>query len=86
MMLPVPPNTAVNTQRKRHMATLITGKAADKKASISRSLRHKLIKEGKFPQPVQIGVRRIAFVESEVESWIAARVAASRTKCNGSAA
>lgn len=68
------------------MATLITGKAADKKASISRSLRHKLIKEGKFPQPVRIGVRRIAFVESEVESWIAARVAASRIKCNGSAA
>lgn len=68
------------------MATLITGKAADKKASISRSLRHKLIKERNFPQPVQIGLRRIAFLEDEVDSWIAARVAASRTKCNGSAA
>lgn len=68
------------------MADLITGRAADKKSSISRSLRHKLIKEGKYPQPVQIGARRIAFLESEIDEWIAARVAASRTNRNGSQA
>lgn len=67
------------------MATLLTGKAADKKASISRSLRHKLIKEGTFPQPVKIGARRIAFIESEVDGWIAARIAASRKRNGGQA-
>lgn len=60
------------------MSRLLTGEATDKKASISRSLRHKLIKDGNFPLPVQIGARRIAFVESEVDEWIATRIAASR--------
>lgn len=68
------------------MATLLTGEAVDKKASISRSLRHKLIKDGKFPQPISIGARRIAFLESEVDEWIAARVAASRSNTTRSAA
>lgn len=68
------------------MATLLTGEATDKKASISRSLRHKLIKEGMFPQPVQIGARRIAFLESEIDEWIAARIAASRKTAKGAAA
>lgn len=68
------------------MATFLTGAATDKKASISRSLRHKLIKEGLFPRPIQIGARRIAFLESEVEEWIASRVAASRIAQKGGAA
>ena len=53
------------------MATLLTGEAADKKSSISRSLRHKLVKENLYPQPVKIGARRIAFLESEIDEWIA---------------
>ncbi|MBB3214197.1 prophage regulatory protein [Herbaspirillum sp. Sphag1AN] len=65
------------------MATLLTGDAADKKASISRSLRHKLIKDGRFPKPILIGQRRIAFLESEIDEWIATRVAASRADIKG---
>lgn len=68
------------------MATLLTGDAANKKASISTSLRHKLVKAGKFPQPVQLGARRIAFVESEIDEWIAGRISASRTKKTGAQA
>jgi prophage regulatory protein len=82
----VPPNTAVDHNKDANMATLLTGEAADKKASISRSLRHKLIKEGKFPKPISIGARRIAFLESEIDEWISARVAASRGKTHGSLA
>jgi len=61
------------------MTRLIDGKTTDTRASISRSLRHKLIKEGNFPRPVKIGARRIAFVEAEIEEWIASRISASRT-------
>jgi prophage regulatory protein len=68
------------------MATLLTGDATDKKASISRSLRHNLIKAGKFPKPIQIGARRIAFLESEVDEWIASRIAASRSATKGGVA
>ena len=31
--------------------------------------------EGKFPKRVQIGRGRVAYVESEVSAWIAARIA-----------
>jgi hypothetical protein len=31
-----------------------------------------------FPKPMSVGMRSIAWVEGEVEDWIAARVAAAR--------
>ena len=30
---------------------------------------------GDFPKPVKLGTRRIAFLKSEIEAWIADRVA-----------
>ncbi len=35
-----------------------------------------LIKEGKFPQPVRLGKRAVAWVESEVDGWIQERIQA----------
>jgi prophage regulatory protein len=32
--------------------------------------------EGRFPAAVPLGDRRVAFVKSEVQNWIAARIAA----------
>lgn len=40
---------------------------------------YKLIKENKFPSQVKIGSRSVAFVESEVEHWIANKIAESRS-------
>ena len=37
-----------------------------------------LINEGLFPQPIKIGSRAIAFVESEVDEWIASAIERSR--------
>lgn len=34
----------------------------------------RLVRAGRFPQPVQIGPNSIAFVEDEVEAWMKARV------------
>jgi prophage regulatory protein len=36
----------------------------------------RLEKQGKFPRRVQVGPNRVAWLESEVEAWVAARVAA----------
>jgi prophage regulatory protein len=36
---------------------------------------YRLIAAGKFPRPVKIGEARIAFVESEVDEFIRARIA-----------
>ena len=42
--------------------------------SLSRSNREKKVREGQYPQPVRLGERRIAFVKSEVEAWVAERI------------
>lgn len=39
---------------------------------------YRLISQNKFPKPIKIGSRSIAFVESEVDEWINQRIAESR--------
>ena len=39
---------------------------------------YKLIAQKRFPQPIKIGSRAIAFVESEIDDWINKRIAESR--------
>lgn len=51
--------------------------------SLSRTLLSMMAAEGQFPQPVRLGVKRIAFVRAEVEAWIEARIAARPSNDNG---
>lgn len=48
------------------------------KTGYGKAWIYRLIKEGLFPQPVKIGVRAIAFVESEIDDWIASAIERSR--------
>lgn len=48
------------------------------RVAISRSKLYAKVKEGTFPAPVSLGARAVAWVEQEVEDWIAALVAKSR--------
>ena len=43
-----------------------------------RSTLYGWIKKGLFPPPIRIGPRRVAWRETEVDAWIAARPVASR--------
>lgn len=51
---------------------------------ISASSLHRLVKSGAFPKPITLSKTktgqpaRVAFLESEVRSWIADRIAAAR--------
>lgn len=40
---------------------------------------YRLIEAGQFPKSVKIGTRSIAFVESEVDEWVANKIAESRS-------
>ena len=42
----------------------------------TRSIR-RLVTEGRFPTPVQLSEKRIAYLESEVVGWMAEKVKAS---------
>jgi len=41
---------------------------------LARSTIYKYAKQGVFPAPVSLGGRAVAWVESEVTAWIAARI------------
>ncbi|MBC2887225.1 AlpA family phage regulatory protein [Ochrobactrum sp. CM-21-5] len=49
-------------------------KEASEATTMSRVLLAMMAKEGKFPCPVKIGVKRIAYVRAEVEAWIDSRI------------
>jgi prophage regulatory protein len=54
---------------------LISIKEAARLTSLSRTSINEKRSAGKFPQPVPLGDKRIAFVKSEVEQWIRDRIA-----------
>jgi len=55
-------------------------RAAEVQRRVDYSAMHlwRLEKAGKFPKRIKIGPNSVAWVEAEVDDWIAARIAASR--------
>ena len=45
------------------------------RTSLSKSALYRLILEGKFPKPVQLAGRAVAFDSRAVDAWIAKRLA-----------
>ena len=43
-----------------------------------RSTIYKWIAQGLFPRPIKVGMRSVGWLESEVEQWLAVRIADSR--------
>ena len=45
---------------------------------LSRTTIYDLTKTGKFPKPIHLGAKAVAWVDSELQDWLQARIAASR--------
>lgn len=58
--------------------TLIRMPETMRRTGYGKAWLYRLINQNKFPKPVKIGSRAIAFVESEVDDWINQRIAESR--------
>ena len=41
---------------------------------------YRLISEGRFPAPIKIGIRSVAFIEEEIDEWI--QTAIDKTRKN----
>ncbi|EAM3719460.1 AlpA family transcriptional regulator [Salmonella enterica subsp. enterica serovar 4,12:d:-] len=50
-----------------------------KRTGFGKAWIYRLISEGRFPAPVKIGVRAVAFVESEIDEWIEGVINNSRS-------
>jgi prophage regulatory protein len=48
------------------------------RTGLSRSTIYLRASQGTFPKPVSLGGRAVGWVEEEVQSWLAERIAASR--------
>lgn len=56
--------------------TLVSLNTAARMTSMSRTMLNRYRAEGRFPKAVSLGDRRVAFVRSEVQQWIDARIEA----------
>jgi prophage regulatory protein len=55
---------------------LISSKEVCRRTSLSRASLYRLMAQDAFPKPVALHGVRKAWVQSEVEAWVAARIAA----------
>lgn len=55
----------------------LTPKAVCTKVAVSRATLDRLVQRGKFPTPVRISERRLAYNAAAVEQWMADRLEAA---------
>ena len=71
MRTPTPQSAPAHVQQQ---TALIRRKEVERLTALSRSRIYALMKQGAFPKPVNLGVMSVAWVEAEVQQWIAARI------------
>jgi prophage regulatory protein len=54
---------------------LLPEKVVRDRTSLDRVTRWRLVRAGKFPAPVRISPGRVAWAESAINGWIAAKIA-----------
>lgn len=62
-------------QAQQLQTALIRRHEVERLTALSRSRIYDLMKLGKFPKPVALGVMSVAWLEVEIHEWIASRIA-----------
>ena len=60
--------------RPQHLLSIAT---VGERTTCSRAHIYEMVKAGTFPSPIKISANRIAWPESAVDAWIAAKIAAA---------
>lgn len=50
------------------------------RVGLSRSTIYEMVKQGRFPRPVSIGTRAVAWTSFSIDSWVEQRILASHAK------
>lgn len=48
------------------------------KTGYKKAWIYRLISEDRFPKPIKLGERAVAFIEAEIDEWISGRIIKSR--------
>jgi prophage regulatory protein len=57
---------------------LIRRPEVESRTGLKRSTMYVYINRGNFPRPVPLGTRAVAWLSSEIDAWIEARIRAAR--------
>ncbi len=57
---------------------LLSRREVEHLTSLSRSTMYQQIADGTFPKQIELGARRVGWLSSEINQWIADRIAAAR--------
>lgn len=68
----------MSSNNNDHSKTFIRLDRVKARTGLSRSTIYAYIQDGRFPAPVTISTRCVAWVEDEINEWIATRIAARR--------
>lgn len=60
----------------RHFEQFLRRREVEARTGLARSTLYDRMAAGTFPKPIGIGGERVAWLQSEVEAWMAARIAA----------
>jgi prophage regulatory protein len=66
-------------QKIQHEPAILRRPQVQERTGLSRSTLYQYIKDGGFPKPVQLGLRAVGWLESDISDWIATRVKDSRS-------
>jgi len=65
---------------KAESTRLIRRKEVQAKTGLGASSIYALMSEGKFPKPITLSIRRVAWIESDIDLWIAERITSHKTE------
>ena len=52
---------------------LLRREEVESRVGLSRTTLYRKMREGSFPEPVQVGARAVRWPASEIEAWLASR-------------
>lgn len=58
--------------------SILRRKQVEARTGLSRSTIYVRIKEGSFPEPINLGARAVGWLESEIEEWLDHQIKRSR--------
>jgi len=62
--------------------TFLRLKEVSRRTTYSRTRIYELIQDGKFPAPIHLGLRAIAWLESDIDAWMDERIAATKKRAS----
>lgn len=64
--------------RRTEPANVLRRRQVEARTGLSRSTIYQRVREGSFPRPINLGGRAVGWLSTEIDSWLADRIARSR--------